>query len=84
MKLSPSILDEITLTELGWLIENHLEEQRNYFETMSTSVAFGYASANKGKKIYMFEKPEKEKNRRTTIEEKQEELEYLDSIFTDF
>lgn len=84
MKLNPSLLDDLSLTELGWLIENHFEERMDYFETMSSAVAFGYASANKGKKIHMFQKPEKEKNKQVTLEEKEDELGYLDTIFSDF
>ncbi len=69
--------------ELGWLVENHYEETRYYFETMSSAVMFGQASANKGKKYYMFEKPEK-KAKKVSDEEKNEELSYLDNVFADF
>jgi hypothetical protein len=84
MKLSPSILDEISLTELGWLIENHFQEEMDYFETMSTAFAFGYSSAKKGKKIHMYKKREEDKVKQITIEEKNEELSYLDKMFADF
>ncbi|WP_026565879.1 hypothetical protein [Bacillus sp. UNC41MFS5] len=73
--------DFIPSKEFEWMIEHHYEAQREHYDMLSNVVAFGYASAKKGKKIEMFEKKQETKFGFITPEQKKADFDYLDSIF---
>lgn len=81
LRLPPHYLDELTPYELGLLMENHQEQQKEHYEMIAYAVRVGYVSAKKGKNISMFEKEQKNKVSKTTKEEKAKTFAELDSIF---
>ena len=80
LKLPLSYLDELSPIEIGWLLENHIEQQMEHYEFIASCVSFGYISAKKGKKVKMFKKYD-EKVGKITKEEKEREKQYIESIF---
>lgn len=83
LKLPLSYLDELAPIEIGWLLESHIEEQMEYYEHISSAVMFGYASAQKGKKLPMFKKHEKQMVKRITQEQREKEIKYLENVFAE-
>lgn len=70
----------MTLSELMLLLEQHLADEREYFEMTAYAVATGYASARKGKMLKMF-KDESKTVGHVTEEKKREDTDYLNSLF---
>ena len=74
-------MDKLTFEELSWLIENDNENKKEHYEMMEMVFAFGYASAKKGKIIPMFKKERNHKVKKIEKEEKEKQLQYLNSLF---
>lgn len=81
LKLPLNYLDELTAIEIGWLLENHIEQQMEHYEFIASAVSFGYISAKKGKKVKMFKKYDNDKVGQITQEQKEREKQYIESIF---
>lgn len=79
LKLPLSYLDELVPYEIGWLIENHDEKEKEHYELISYAFRVGYVSAKEGKYIPLFDK---ESSRQPiTLEEKAKGFAELENIF---
>lgn len=75
-------MEELQPHELGSLLENHFELEKQQYELFAYSFQVGYARVKTGKKIEMFKNEEKQvKVKPTTPEKKKEELDFLKSTF---
>jgi hypothetical protein len=63
------------------LHEYYLEDEREHFELMSFAVTTGYASAQKGRRIKMFQDKKEDKSSKITVEKKKADLDYLKGLF---
>ena len=82
LKQPYGILDEMTVSEVSWLIEGHSNSQKDYYEMISYAVKNAMVSVNKGKDMKMFEEEKKQEQKLTTTE-KETEMEALKSIFSE-
>lgn len=74
-------MDELSPQEVGWLVSNHYEKEKEKYELFAYAVQVGYVKAKTGKKFDMFEKPRKSSSGYIDKEEKARELAKLDEIF---
>lgn len=86
LKLCPfseyeTLLDEMQPYQLGLLMENHMEKNKEHYEMISFAFQLGYYKAKTGKKINMFEKSKKAKVGTITKEQKAQDFKYLDEVF---
>jgi hypothetical protein len=76
-----SYMEDVQPFQVGLLLSNHNEKQKEHYEMMAYAFQIGYYKAKTGKKIDMFQKESKAKTERITTEQKQEDFKALDEIF---
>lgn len=79
LKLPKSAMNDLSIHELRLLLDYHEKEKQEFFIGIQRAVAFGYASAKKGKWIDMYKK--ESQSRKTTEQERAETKEYIESVF---
>jgi len=84
LRLSLNDLENMTFQELGWLLENHHEQEKNRYELLAHTISVGYARTQTKKKISLFtENRNTEKGfKLITKEEKLQGLEGLENLFS--
>jgi len=82
-RLPLNYLDELTFAELGWLVENHLDQEQQHYEILAHVVSVGYARTQTKKKIKLFqeEKKHRPKTQKISKEERLQKLTELEDIF---
>ena len=81
LKLPISYLDELTPMEIGWLLEQDIEDKMQHYELISSCVQFGYVNAKSKKQKKMFKKREEDLIKKITQEQREKEKEYIESLF---
>lgn len=75
------VLNDLMPYEISWLLEQHMEDKKDHFETLAYSFRAGYVSAKSGKPLRLFEDKKQQKDTNLTAESKAKQLEELDNIF---
>lgn len=83
LKLSEDFLEHSTPRQLGLLLQSHHQEQEEHYEMISYAFKVAYVSAKDGKNRTLFEKKNSNQNEKTSKEEKEETLKYLDEVFNE-
>lgn len=74
------ILDDLTVQEVSWFIEQSEENQKDYYEMVSYSVKTAIISVMNGKDVKMFEE-DKTETQKMTETEREQELDVLRNKF---
>lgn len=78
LRLPPSAMDELSLHDIKLLLEQYEQDRREFLEGIQMAVAYGIASAHKGRLIPMFEdKNSKPKTQPITSEERKAVVDWL-------
>ena len=77
-----SFMDETQPFQIGLLLDNHTDKQKEHYEMMVGVVMVGYLKAN-GKKVELFEKKQDKKSNRDAVtpEQKADVFADLENIF---
>lgn len=84
------VLNDLTVEEIYWLIEGHLEGQREHYEMIANAMKVAGASIMSGKDLKLFESPKEIIDKTNTVvsedelrEQRQQEIDYLEDKFRD-
>lgn len=75
------VLDKLSVREIVWLVEGHLEYQKNYFEILTSSTKIAGASILSGKDLKLFDDVEEKEESIITKESREEDLDYISKQF---
>lgn len=82
MKQPYGVLDDMTALDVAWMLEGNLENKKDFFEMVSYSVKNAMASIYQGKDYKLFgENDTDEVDTAPTVEQRQEDLAYLQQKF---
>jgi len=83
LSLPPAYLEEMTFEELGWLLENHQEQEKERYELLAHVISVGYARTQTKKKIQLFSEQSNSQSgfKLITKEEKEQGLSRLSELF---